>query len=49
MTVGAEGDVNAGVSPLVSNVCCRFTIRDQMAREEVAEVVESCSDHSGAF
>ena len=49
MAVGIEGDVNAGVSHLVSNICCRFPIRDQRTREEVAELVESRSDHSGGF
>ena len=49
MTVGVEGDVDAGVPHLVPNICCVFTIRDQLACEEVAEIVKSRSHHSGAF
>src|SRR5258708_3710145 len=40
--VSIEGNVNAGVSHLISNVCGRLAVGDQLAREKVAEGVKPC-------
>ena len=48
MAIGIEGDVDTGVPHLVSNVCRRFTIGDQLAGEEMPEIVKSCARHPGA-
>ena len=37
MTVRIEGDVDAGVPHLVSNVCRRLAIGDQLTREEMSK------------
>jgi hypothetical protein len=49
MTVGIEGKVNAGVPYLVSNVCRRLAIGDQLTREEMSEIVKSRPRHSGSL
>jgi hypothetical protein len=41
--VSIEGNVYAGMPHLIPNRCGRLAVGDQLAREEVAEVVKPCS------
>ena len=47
MPVRIEGNVDAGVPHLISNVGGRLAVGDQLAREKVAEVVKPCSRQLG--
>ncbi len=40
MPVSVERDVDAGMSHLISNICSRLAVGDQLACKEVAEVVK---------
>ncbi len=42
MPVSVERDMDTGMSHLVSNICSRLAVGDQLAREKVAEVVKPC-------
>ena len=53
MAVGVEGDLNAGMPHLITDVLCAFALRDEHRSEEVPEIVESdarepsaCDDRS---
>lgn len=41
--------MDTGVTHLVPNVCCGLAIGDQLAREEMPEVVVSRARHTGAL
>jgi hypothetical protein len=43
MTIGIEGDVDAGVPHLVSDIRRRLAIGDQLTREEMAIGLNRCA------
>jgi hypothetical protein len=49
MPVRVEGDLDAGVAHLIANVGGGFALGDQLAGEEVSQVMVACACHTGFF
>src|ERR1700692_3828121 len=49
MSVGIEGNLDAGVAHLVANVAGGFALGNQLAGEEVSQVMKARACHAGLF
>ena len=49
MSVGIEGNLEAGVAHLVANVGGGFALGNQLAGEEVSQVMKASACHTGLF
>ena len=49
MPVGIECNRDAGVAHLVANVGCGLALSDQLAREEVSQVMKTLASPAGLF
>src|SRR6266481_663753 len=49
MPVGIEGNLDAGVAHLVANIGGGFALSDQLAREDVSQVMKARACHASLF
>jgi hypothetical protein len=49
VAIRVEGDVDAGMSHLIANVCCGLAVGDKLTCEKVAEIVISCAAQVSAI